>query len=51
MEIYTTGAVIAFILVFWATGAKFGTAFFSALLWPLALFIPIIGLFLGLKKK
>lgn len=51
MEIYTTGAVITFILVFWATGAKFGTSFFAALIWPLALLAPIIGLFFGLKMK
>lgn len=50
MEVYFTGCIIAFILVLWATGGKFGTAFFSALFWPLALLIPILGLFFSSKK-
>ncbi|WP_158075413.1 hypothetical protein [Rodentibacter genomosp. 2] len=50
MEIYFMGVVITFILVFWATGAKWGTAFFSALIWPLALLSPLIGLFFSFKK-
>lgn len=50
MEIYFTGMIIAFILVLWATGGKISTAFFSALIWPLALLAPILGLFFGFKK-
>ncbi|WP_179108970.1 hypothetical protein [Rodentibacter caecimuris] len=50
MELYFTGCIITFILVLWATGGRIGTAFFSALIWPLALLTPIISLFFPLKK-
>lgn len=50
MEIYTTGIIITFFIVLWATEGRIGTAFFSALLWPLAILAPLVGLFFGLKK-
>lgn len=51
MEIYFTGCIITFILVLWATEGKIGTAFFSALIWPLALLTPLLGLIFSFKKK
>lgn len=50
MGIYFTGCIITFILVLWATSGRIGTAFFSALIWPLALLAPLFGLFSAFKK-